>query len=76
MIADKEVVNPVVGINVKARMDGRKLKQYELAKLADVSIATISDVIQFKKIPTVRILERIAKVLGCSMSQLFEEEAR
>ena len=63
-----------VGINVKKYMDKRGLKQFELAKLADVSTATISDTIKEKKIPTVKLLAKIANVLGCTMADLFQQE--
>lgn len=68
------VVNEVVGKNVKRYMDQRGLKQFELAKLAGVSTPPVSDLIRGKKMPTVRFLEKLAKVLGCSMKDLFKED--
>jgi len=64
----------IVAKNVKKYMDQRGLKQFELAKLAGVSSATISEILGAKKMPTVRILEKIAKVLGCTMADLFKED--
>ena len=69
-----EVVNMYVGKNVEKRMNERGLKQNELAKLADCSPATISDLINNKKMPTVRLLTRVAKVLNCKMEDLFKED--
>lgn len=63
-----------VGKNVEKLLKKRGLKQYELAKLADCSPSTISDLIKGKKMPRVRALERIAKALNCKMEDLFKEE--
>jgi len=60
--------------NIKKYMDKRCLKQYELAKLVEVSQSTISDTLHGTKIPKVKILEKIAKVLGCTMEDLFKED--
>ena len=66
--------NLYVGKNVKKYMDERGLKQYELAKLAGVGKATISELIAGKKMPTVSLLEKLAKVLGCSLADLFKND--
>lgn len=63
-----------VGKNVEKYMNKRGLKQFELAKLAEVSTATISDTINNKKMPTVKILEKIAKVLNVTIADLFKED--
>lgn len=68
------LINEAVGRNVKKYMDQRGLKQFELAKLAGVSTPPVSDLIRGKKMPTVKFLEKLAKVLGCSMKDLFREE--
>lgn len=68
------VASNAVGKNVKKYMEQRGLKQFELAKLAGVSSPPISDLIRGKRMPTVRFLEKLAKVLGCSMKDLFKEE--
>lgn len=70
----KGVTNVLVAKNVKKYMDKRGLKQFELAKLADTSGATISDLLHSRKMPTVKLLEKIAKVLGCTMADLFKED--
>lgn len=72
----KNDINVRVGQNIKTKMCFRTLAAKELATLAGVSYSTVSDSIQGRKMPSVKTLEKIAKVLGCSMSQLFEEEAR
>jgi len=64
----------VVGKNVKKYMDQRGLKQFELARLAGVSNPPISDTIRGKKMPTVKFLGKLVKVLGCSMADLFKED--
>ena len=70
----KVVISVFVGKNVEKYMNKRKLKQFELAKLAGVGKATISDLINGKKMPTVKLLEKVAAVLGCTMADLFKED--
>jgi transcriptional regulator with XRE-family HTH domain len=64
---------PYVSKNVRKYMDKRGLKQFELAKLAGVSGATISELINGKKMPTVPILQKVAKALGVTIADLFKE---
>jgi transcriptional regulator with XRE-family HTH domain len=57
--------------NLRRELRKAKCTQAELARLADVRIATISDILTGKMEPSLSLCERIAKALKINASQIF-----
>ncbi len=64
----------MVRIRLKEILQERNMSQGKLSRLADVSPATITRIINDTSYsPTVEILARIAKALNIPIADLFEE---
>ena len=71
MSALSKEMNINVGKNIKARMASRGLSQRELSTLLGMSYSMVTKTIQSNRMPSVETLEKIAKVLGCQVGELF-----
>lgn len=58
--------------NLKRYMDARHINQKQLAEVAKVSPAIVSDWVNAKKYPRIDRIERMADFFGCNKSDLIE----
>ena len=65
--------NEVFSKNLRTIMYERDIKQSELARLMDVSSATVSDWYNGKKTPRMDKLDAICRILNCRRSDLVLE---
>ena len=65
-----------IGEVIATRIFFRKLTQAEFAKLAGTTQSNISNIIAGKKSPTLKMLEKIAKALHTTVSELTKEVKR
>jgi len=64
-----------IGKNIKRFRQDKGLSQDKLSKLADLSLNTVVKIeLDESPNPTVETLEKIAKALGVSMSDLFKDK--
>ena len=64
--------NKQLGMRIKYLRSLKKWSQEDLALEADVNKNYISDLERGQRNPTVKILEKIAKALNISLSELFK----
>jgi len=62
-----------IGENVRDYRKKRGLDQRELALIAELSGPTISNIERNIKMPSIKTLAKIARVLHCSVSDLIED---
>ena len=60
--------------NLKRLLNEQGLKQKDLAKLLNVSTATVSDWCKGKKMPRMNMLNAICDTLQCPLNELTEPE--
>lgn len=76
MLAGRGIPRMQVGDRIKATRQALGLKQGELAERAGIDQATVSRIERNRQDnPTVETVERLARALGVSASQLLQEEA-
>ncbi len=66
----KDVRRLVADRILKARSE-RKMKQEELANRLDISSSYLSKIETAKQVPTVKLIEKMSKVLGKSLAYFF-----
>ena len=71
----KEWSKEVLAHNLRKNMEARNINQSELAKIAGVSPATVSDWLNAKKYPRIDKIEIIAKHFGIKKSDLIEDKS-
>lgn len=71
----KEWSREVLAHNLRENMEARNINQSELAKIAGVSPATVSDWLNAKKYPRIDKIEIIAKHFGIKKSDLIEDKS-
>ena len=70
-----EEIMKIIGANIRAARLKKGLSQAQLAKLAGLHISTISDLELAKRKDTVlATLDKIVKVLGINLAQLFYQK--
>jgi putative transcriptional regulator len=57
--------------NIKKIREEKGLSQEELAKLLKISVGHLNKVERRKRTPSLKLAVRIAKVLNCSLDELF-----
>lgn len=62
-----------IGQNVKAYRIKRGLNQRELALITELANSTISDIERDTKMPSVKVLRKLAKALHCTTDDLLKE---
>ena len=63
----------MIGKNIRALRQKRKLSQEKLARLTDISLNTLTKIESgFTKRPSIQTIHKIAKVLGVSLDELVE----
>ena len=65
-------INKQLGMRIKYLRSLRKWSQEDLALEAEVNKNYLSDLERGERNPTVKVLEKIAKALGISISDLFK----
>jgi transcriptional regulator with XRE-family HTH domain len=70
----KEEINVKIGKNIRGERKKRGLSQEKLAELADVHRTYIGMVERAEKNITLVSLEKIARALNVSITELFKEE--
>ena len=60
-----------IGEKIKKKRIEKNLKQYELAKLADMSNTFLSDIETGRSSPAIKTLEKIAKALEIEIKEFF-----
>lgn len=60
-----------IGEKIKKKRIEKKLKQYEVAKLADMSNTFLSDIETGRSAPALKTLEKIAKALEIDIKEFF-----
>lgn len=60
-----------IGEKIKKKRIEKNLKQYELAKLADMSNTFLSDIETGRSSPAIQTLEKIAKALEMDIKEFF-----
>ncbi|MCQ2387874.1 MAG: helix-turn-helix transcriptional regulator [Clostridia bacterium] len=70
------MINKTIGLNIKATMKDRKLKQCQLAKKAGLSTTQISNIINAKEGSSIQNYLGIAQALGVSFFDLINTKAR
>ena len=65
-------VNKQLGMRIKYLRTLKKWSQEDLALEAEVNKNYLSDLERGERNPTVKVLEKIAKALGISISDLFK----
>jgi transcriptional regulator with XRE-family HTH domain len=63
-----------IGNNVKKYRTVRKLNQRELALITELAPSTISDIERNVKMPSVKVLMKLAKALHCTTDDLLKED--
>ena len=58
--------------NLIEQIDGARMTQRELAQLAGLSEATVSNYINRRQMPGVKALVNISYVLGCTLDDLMD----
>ena len=64
-----------LGVNIRRRRQALGLSLDTLARESGVSSTMLSEVERSVKNPTVRLAYQIARALGCTLTELLEEEA-
>jgi len=65
----------MIGENIKALRQKRKLSQEKLARLTDISLNTLTKIESgFTKRPSIQTIHKIAKALGESLDKLVEDD--
>ena len=67
---------PDLGAAVRRRRKARQLTLEQLAEHSGVSITMLSEVERGVKNPTVRLAYQIARALGCTLTDLLEDDPR
>jgi len=63
----------MIGKNIRALRQKRKLSQEKLARLTDISLNTLTKIESgFTKRPSIQTIHRIAKALEVSLDELVE----
>lgn len=63
----------MIGKNIRALRQKRKLSQEKLARLADISLNTLTKIESgFTKRPSIQTIHKIARALGVSLDELVE----
>ena len=63
----------MIGKNIRALRQKKKLSQEKLARLTDISLNTLTKIESgFTKRPSIQTIHKIAKVLGVSLDELVE----
>jgi len=70
----KKQLNMNIGQNIKRVRTAKNMSQKELTSIIDMGAAQFSRIENGKTDPSVNTLERIAKALGVSLSELFIDE--
>lgn len=60
-----------IGEKIKKKRIEKNLKQYELAELAKMSNTFLSDIETGRSAPSIKTLEKIAKVLELDIKEFF-----
>ena len=60
-------------VNIKKALDERGVSAYELAKRLGVEQSDVSKLLNKRKNPTLRTLNKIGKAIGCKVSDLIEQ---
>lgn len=63
----------ILGDYIKGYLKKNKMSQGELAKKADVSESTISDIIRGERNPTIDTVDRIAGACGHTLIELLQK---
>ena len=63
-----------IGENIKKRRLKLSITQEELAKQVDITEGMLSQIERGVKVPSLRVSRDIAKILGCTIDELLEEE--
>ena len=67
----------MIGSNLKRLRKKKKLSQEKLARLADISLNTLTKIESgFAKAPTIQTVIKLAKALGISIDELVKEGKR
>lgn len=74
LILQKGVVKVSIGKNVKAYRAKRGLNQRELAAITGLANSTISDIERGAKMPSLKVLMKVAKALHCTLDDLTKED--
>lgn len=61
-----------MGTKLQDILYDRRISQHEIAEVAGVSDAFMSNILSGKKLPSVTVLKRIAKHLGVLMDDLVD----
>jgi len=65
----------MIGKNIRALRQKRKLSQEKLARLTNISLNTLTKIESgFTKRPSIQTIHKIAKALGVSLDKLVEDE--
>lgn len=64
----------MIGNNIRKALEIKGITSNELAKKINVSATYISYLLNNKRNASVETLEKIAKVLGCKVSDLFDDK--
>ena len=63
----------MIGMNIKKLRRQKKFSQEKLARLADISLNTLTKIESgFTKKPSIQTIHKIAKALGISLDDLVE----
>ena len=65
-------INKQLGMRIKYLRSLRKWSQEDLALEANVNKNYLSDLERGERNPTIKVLEKIAKAFGISLSELFK----
>ena len=66
----------IVGDSIKDYCLANNISQAELAKRADVSESTLSNIVNRKCSPSIETVDRIAGAMGCTLTKLLEKGER
>ena len=69
----KDKRNKTLGFNIKVERFRKRLTQFTLAELTNVSESTISLLERGQQTPSVFLVYDIAKVLGININELFKD---
>ncbi len=65
----------MIGKNIRALRQKRKLSQEKLARLTDISLNTLTKIESgFTKRPSIQTIHKIAKALDVSLDKLVEDK--
>lgn len=66
-------VSSIVGDGIKDYLRENGISQAELARRAEVSESTVSNIVNKRCTPSIDTADRIAKAMGCTLTALLEK---